>query len=321
MPALAGTVVGGRRRLRRRNRRLEGFTLVELLVVIGIIALLVSILLPTLNRARESARRTKCLANLRNIGQLVHMYANSANGQLPIGYNTASSGQHGYLNNYWMLRYLTGATPEIRYTGLGLMYPAGLISPSAVDGQIFYCPSTNEETDHAYKAVAPQANPYLDDYLVNNAFAISSSGKGCRLGYSCRSSDPTSTRPDDERGVAWSAPGGSGAGATFDPINGWPGKAVLTSLYPGVKTQMMRASRMKTRGIVTDILIEGRYQVAHKSGINVLCADGSAKYVDLSYLGFAPDNVTPLRQALAYATNANSNQLCDLYWKRLDDAP
>ena len=78
----------------KRRRCPAGFTLIELLVVIGIIAVLISILLPTLVRARESARKADCGSRLRQIAAAVHLYANENKGRVPPGYRDGNSEEH-----------------------------------------------------------------------------------------------------------------------------------------------------------------------------------------------------------------------------------
>jgi len=84
--------------MRKRN----AFTLVELLVVIGIIALLISILMPSLSRARMSANLVACQSNMKQVATAIHMYANEYKGVLPEMSNGSRAGSQGVYAETWI---------------------------------------------------------------------------------------------------------------------------------------------------------------------------------------------------------------------------
>lgn len=115
-------------RIRHSSR---AFTLVELLVVIGIIALLIAILLPALTKARESAQKTACLSNLRQLGTCMQMYASEYKDFIPIGFMDQM--QFSYVANW-------NNANGTRVSQMGLLASAGIIT----DGKAFYCPSEQD---------------------------------------------------------------------------------------------------------------------------------------------------------------------------------
>jgi prepilin-type N-terminal cleavage/methylation domain-containing protein len=170
----------------------QGFTLVELLVVIGIIALLISILLPALNKARKQALIVSELSGMRQVGLAVAMYANDNKGRLPGGYGNAGL----YMNSHEVVRerlfgysfdpnawqFVKGGTP---YLAPSMLLPGpDAWGPSS---KVWGCPVNNDAGDgFRYGSswwwnVGPQGTCDMDGRMIY-----------------CRQSDPTIS--------VWSAP-------------------------------------------------------------------------------------------------------------------
>ena len=133
-----------------RLDRKRAFTLIELLVVISIISMLMAILVPCMGYARERAKRVACMANLRSIGQGIHVYANDNNGRL-------IPGDH-------MITWTVWGNPTQRSVPGGLCCdPVNLghllasdILPTPTDkDSVFFCPSGftlyDEQTSEVFK--------------------------------------------------------------------------------------------------------------------------------------------------------------------------
>ena len=134
-----------------RPARAGGFTLVELLVVIGIIALLIGILLPTLSTARNSARTVVCGSNLRQLGIGFTLYANGNDGSLPPG-STLNSGGTGDWAPFWydhIMEYVDQKNPN-----------HDPFSFDAQDyGDAFICTSATFPEGYMHYGVHPRLSP------------------------------------------------------------------------------------------------------------------------------------------------------------------
>ena len=244
----------------RRHR--SAFTLVELLVVIGIIAILIGILLPTLNRARESAKKTACLSNIRELGNAFRLYAASNKDIMPIGCVGVASAasnnqlQFNYVVNWNPLGGGSGAVPKVLQ--MGCLASAGL----AKSPRTYYCPS--ETADPLFQYDTPQNVWPFDKTPIDPHLTTKGLGH-TRFGYN--------TRPM----CAWDV--------TTQPVPFiFPCKD-----YASNQIGFPRQAKMKNKAILSDICIDVQtIKNRHKTGLNVLYANGSGQWVDLKALLNAP---------------------------------
>jgi prepilin-type N-terminal cleavage/methylation domain-containing protein/prepilin-type processing-associated H-X9-DG protein len=120
----------------------KGFTLVELLVVIGIIAVLISLLLPALNKARAQANSIKCVSNLRQLSMALVNYTSANNGWIIPSFNLPQ--QAGSATNY-----VSG--PNVIMDGWPAILDRDGFLPSTSQsaGTAFYCPDTIDQNGMA----------------------------------------------------------------------------------------------------------------------------------------------------------------------------
>ena len=179
------------------DRRRRAFTLVELLVVIGVIAVLIGILLPTLARAREAAWRAACLSNLRQVGMAMRFYADTNRDQVPLGYRAGNKQFNSMVRG-----------SNNRLVIFGWLYAGGFMKTP----EVFFCPSDGDprsmfDTQLNPWPPAPDGEPGVLVYA----------------GYGCR---PEVEIPDDSALLSPPAP----TGPSLPRLNRFKNKAVVADL-------------------------------------------------------------------------------------------
>jgi len=254
-----------------KRTKKTGFTLVELLVVIGIIAVLIAILLPSLNKAREQAKRIQCASNLRQLYTCMRIYASENKDACPIGYIQEKA--FSYIMN-WCNPNSSPAKPS----QMGLLVAANVVKSP----QTFYCPAEIFDTQYTYQPnPGGKTFPYSDNPWP---FAVSYSGQTpnggnphTRLGFSARpiacwpwQSGPQGNNGDIRSPLFWLPSDGNG-------------RLTLPHFF-----------KLRDQAILSDTnFAKSMIIKRHKTGINVLYGNGSAHFVTMTKQTFdkAPWNV------------------------------
>jgi len=140
----------------------KGFTLIELLVVIAVIALLMAILMPALNMAREQGRRAACMSNMRQVGVALMMYQNDYD-QMP----PKTQAVFDY------------ASPSSRDNVLKLLRPMIAASDPEAATPVYACPSLKANPNPAYAPTRTSRTGYLANAMLlgRRAASIPTSGR------------------------------------------------------------------------------------------------------------------------------------------------